>query len=601
MCGPIRHHKCPKCSMLLHKSIKHINNHICQKQYECEKCSKVYQYRTGLVKHQEICTEKSMLKTALKNLRFKKEEIMNENRLDFEGLKQDPLEIQSEFKTSENSFFVNGDSTNSFEFNSLKEFNKSKNKPIEIKEEEMLSEKSYESFNKPIFDEKNDSSEKNSIKEPVKKPIVVSMNDLNQDVSSMNSNPLKTQLHECSKCEFKTKIKSELKTHKMTIHAPSYKRYHPDPDRKFNCTSCDFRAKTEERLAKHTKIKHSGLKCHLCDFHYASTGSKEILHHLETVHSDVPTGAFKRLSNSTGTEENTTINNKQQQNKMLVTKINKQSFEDCISETKVSKKPIQVQIIEDSVQIDQCYMCGTKWKTNEIRSHFCYEHGRYPNSGIFHGPDERKDQCPKCKFFLAESIQDSNHVCIEYFARKAKSGEGLRNRDQQCSECGKVLKGHSLKKHMEYAHGTNDKLFECNKCNYKTKTARMLSKHTKFVHEKSRPYACDQCEKGFAQKWVMKNHIKAVHEGINPYKCENCGKGFNNPNSHERHKCQEYKIKVHEGKKPFECDRCDYCCSRKSDMNRHIASVHDPFECEICGYCCSHKSSMNRHVSAVHR
>ena len=353
------------------------------------------------------------------------------------------------------------------------------------------------------------------------------------------------------------------------------------------------------------------------------------MHHLKTVHSDVPTGAFRKISNSTVTDnennctlevkmltEDSTINIKQQQNKVLVTKINKQSETKVSDEmtrpriafltkdqedSTITNKPIQVQIIEDSVQIDQCYMCGTKWKTNEIRSHFCHEHGRYPNSGIFHGPDERKDQCPKCKFFLAESIQDSNHVCIEYFARKAKPGEGLRNRDQQCSECGKVLKGHSLKKHMEYAHGTNDKLFECNKCNYKTKTARMLSKHTKFVHEKSRPYACDQCEKGFAQKWVMKNHIKAVHEGINPYKCENCGKGFNNPNSHERHKCQEYKIKVHEGKKPFECDRCDYCCSRKSDMNRHIASVHDPFECEICGYCCSHKSSMNRHVSAVHR
>ena len=68
------------------------------------------------------------------------------------------------------------------------------------------------------------------------------MNDLNQG-ASMNSNPLKTQLHECSKCEFKTKIKLELKTHELTIHAPSYKRW-SGPDRKFNCTSCDFRYST---------------------------------------------------------------------------------------------------------------------------------------------------------------------------------------------------------------------------------------------------------------------------------------------------------------------------------------------------------------------
>jgi hypothetical protein len=251
-----------------------LNLETSKKQYECEKCSKACQYRAGLVKHQKICAEESILKTALKKLRlidknsfkdsyvchnctsvfkypnvFKKhkisclqlkEEIVNENRLDFEGLKQDPLEIQPEFKTSENSFFVNDNSTNSFESNSLKEFNKSKKKPIESREAEMFSEKSYESFDKPIFLEKtNESSGKRYIKEPVKKPIVVSMNDLNQG-ASMNSNPLKTHLHECSKCEFKTKIKSELKNHNMTIHAPSYKKW-CGPDRKFNCTSCDFR------------------------------------------------------------------------------------------------------------------------------------------------------------------------------------------------------------------------------------------------------------------------------------------------------------------------------------------------------------------------
>ena len=314
------------------------------------------------------------------------------------------------------------------------------------------------------------------------------------------------------------------------------------------------------------------------------------MHHLKTVHSDVPTGAFKKISNSTGTdnenyctsevnmfEEDTTIYNKQEQNKVLVTKINKQSetkVSDKMTRPKVgffikdqegsiiANKPIQVQIIEDAVQIDQCYMCGTKWKTNEIRSHFCHEHGRYPGGEIFHGPEEREDQCPKCKFFLAESIQDTvNHVCIEYFARKAKPGEGPKNKDQQCSECGKVFKGYSLIKHMKYAHGKNDKLFECIKCNYKTKTGFLLSKHTKYVHEKSRPYACDQCEKVFREKWIMKNHIKAVHEGIKPYKCENCGKGFNNRNSHERHNCPEYIIKVKASEVP---------------SNSELASIEDP-------------------------
>ena len=35
---------------------------------------------------------------------------------------------------------------------------------------------------------------------------------------------------------------------------------------------------------------------------------------------------------------------------------------------------------------------------------------------------------------------------------------------------------------------------------------------------------------------------------------------------------------VHEVEKPFKCDMCDYCCSRKSSLKRHIASVHDPLK-----------------------
>ena len=127
----------------------------------------------------------------------------------------------------------------------------------------------------------------------VKKSIIVSMDDLAMD--NLVANPIKIQLHECSKCDFKSKKKSLLKIHFRSIHDP-YKAMQHDPELKFSCNECDFRGKTEESLAKHSDHKHNGLKCHLCDFHFTSSaknGSKTIAH-LNDVHSDVPTGSMKK-------------------------------------------------------------------------------------------------------------------------------------------------------------------------------------------------------------------------------------------------------------------------------------------------------------------
>ena len=56
-------------------------------------------------------------------------------------------------------------------------------------------------------------------------------------------------------------------------------------------------------------------------------------------------------------------------------------------------------------------------------------------------------------------------------------------------------------------------------------------------------------------------------------------------------------------KKTFKCDICDYNFSLRTDMKRHMASVHEgvkPFKCDICDYSCSEKGSMKRHVASVH-
>ena len=56
--------------------------------------------------------------------------------------------------------------------------------------------------------------------------------------------------------------------------------------------------------------------------------------------------------------------------------------------------------------------------------------------------------------------------------------------------------------------------------------------------------------------------------------------------------------------KPFKCDICDYICSFKSNLKRHIDSVHgnkEPCKCDICGYSYFQKGDLKKHIESVHQ
>ena len=70
----------------------------------------------------------------------------------------------------------------------------------------------------------------------------------------------------------------------------------------------------------------------------------------------------------------------------------------------------------------------------------------------------------------------------------------------------------------------------------------------------------------------------------------NAGQNKTNPFCSEKSDMNRHVSSVHEGKKPFKCDFCDYSCSRKGDMNRHVSTVYESkksFKCGICDYTCS--------------
>ena len=119
---------------------------------------------------------------------------------------------------------------------------------------------------------------------------------------------------------------------------------------------------------------------------------------------------------------------------------------------------------------------------------------------------------------------------------------------------------------------------------------------------------CEQCKLQFDKKIVYDIHLKIVHKKdtivpietrCKPFKCDICEYRCSKKCNMKRHVAR-----VHQGKKPFKCNICDYSISQRSDMNRHVESVHEvkkTIKCDICDYSFSCKSDLIRHVASVHQ
>ena len=52
-------------------------------------------------------------------------------------------------------------------------------------------------------------------------------------------------------------------------------------------------------------------------------------------------------------------------------------------------------------------------------------------------------------------------------------------------------------------------------------------------------------------------------------------------------------------KKPFKCNICDTSFTKKGNLKKHVASVHEgkkPFQCNICDASFAQKALLKKHV-----
>ena len=120
----------------------------------------------------------------------------------------------------------------------------------------------------------------------------------------------------------------------------------------------------------------------------------------------------------------------------------------------------------------------------------------------------------------------------------------------------------------------------------------MLKLHIQS-HSDNRPFECKKCEKKYKRKDHHIYHEKSSHQGLRRYYCSMCDSTFDN----SVHKLVDSEAK------PQKCSVCSQTFSLQGNMRRHIETLHSedrPFGCHNCNDTFKLKENLKSHVRRIH-
>ena len=205
-----------------------------------------------------------------------------------------------------------------------------------------------------------------------------------------------------------------------------------------------------------------------------------------------------------------------------------------------------------------------------------------------------------------------------------------------------------LEKHVQKAHTA--KKFPCSHCNKSLSTKGNRETHVKRMHPEKYGYvctfcalrfdkitayrahlkehipkrfSCDTCGRRFAKPYGLRQHV-ATHSIEAAFRCDTCGRQYTTDQGLRRHN-------LHHQPKTVLCCRCGAMFHERSDLKRHVTSVHTeekklscstcnrkfklqekltthmrrhlnprPHKCNICRCAYSQKRSLTKHRAEIH-
>uniref|UniRef100_A0A1B0DQC9 Protein krueppel n=1 Tax=Phlebotomus papatasi TaxID=29031 RepID=A0A1B0DQC9_PHLPP len=125
---------------------------------------------------------------------------------------------------------------------------------------------------------------------------------------------------------------------------------------------------------------------------------------------------------------------------------------------------------------------------------------------------------------------------------------------------------------------TNEKIWLCDSCPYKSNLRQCITRHAKLVHQGIKEYQCHICNKSFGDSSSLTFHIR-LHTGERPYACDKCNKKFIRFTQLKTH------MNIHTGERVFLCEFCPYKSIHKVQLDRHVKVVHLGLKNFHCSHC----------------
>ena len=426
--------------------------------------------------------------------------------------------------------------------------------------------------------------------------------------------------YHCDNCDYKTVKKGYMRNHKKLNHNENI-----SANDILKCEKCQFQTIISVVLKRHIQVVHNKevrFTCSVCV--YRTFYVQSIKYHIDTLHKD--TDARFLLIDCTLCESKTT-------HTYCESPLSERLIEKSTSET--NTKGVQKKHCDRCTYVGSCrqslirhiesfheklknFVCSTcnfkSYEKGPIKYHINSAHKdtELPARAITLG-------CKDCE-------TDISHQC-SFLKDKRKRKPKYKPESLHCKVCHyKSATTHrEILGHMKVEH-PNDKLFQCDSCEYKCNWLPNLKTHTSAMHSGTK-FECDIC--GWKTSWKppFYEHRRVKH-GIfkknskyrNDFElleslCDQCGFSATSRRTMRLHKQSLCEMKMNfsaYGYKPLTFEGAikyqnTDCCEKHKEnpkaLAQHIAVVHDRKyrNCTECGFKANSLYHLNTHKYEKHR